>query len=362
MKIYILHEIGAPNHYEGLTFLAKRKNIDIIFREFSILRSFIKSIYFFNFLEFKKAIINLSFLFSLIFTSNKKILVGIAPFDFRMILYVYLFRKHNIFFHTSHTTWMSGKFPKNTFLSRLKITREAWFNFISKSSYCFCVTERSRKELSNFFKIKITKTVFHTSSSIKLNNLIKRERYLISSSINKKTISCFYCGRLVEQKGIRIIVDLAKRLPHIEFKFAGKGNLRRYLVKESKISNNIKILGYLDKVNVGIQYQNSDILLLPSIKTAKWEELFGISLIEAMSYGLIPLTTDHSGPLEIINNKIDGYIFDEKNYSKQAYKLLTNFSSNPKIMKDLKLNAIKKSKKFSIENISKLWTDITYNE
>lgn len=362
MKIYILHEIGAPNHYVGLTHLAKEKNMDIIFREFAILRSFIKSIYFFNFSEFKKAIVNLLFLISLIFTSNKKILVGIAPFDFRMILYVYLFRKHNLFFHTSHTTWISEKFPKNSFLSRLKITRKAWFKFISNSNYCFCVTDRSRKELSNFFNINITKTVFHTSNSITLNNLIKREQYLSSNPTNKKTISCFYSGRLVEQKGIRKIVELAKRLPHIEFKFAGKGNLKNYLIKESKISKNIKILSYLDKVSLEIQYQNADILLLPSLKTTKWEELFGISLIEAMSYGVIPITTDHSGPLEVIQNNIDGYIYTEKNYIKSAYKVLNNFSCNPKIMIELKLNAIKKSKKFSIEKISKLWTNITYEE
>ena len=360
MTIYILHEIGAPNHYVGLTFLAKEKNINIIYREFSILRSFIKSIYFIDFSELKKAILNLTFLISLIFTSNKKILVGIAPFDFRMILYVNLFRKHRIFFHTSHTTWISEKFPKNSFLSRLKITRNAWFNFISNSNYCFCVTDRSKNELSNFFNINFIKTVFHTSNSITLNNLIKREKYLISNTTNKKTISCFYCGRLVEQKGIREIVYLAKKLPHIEFKFAGKGNLTSYLIKESKISKNIKILGYLDEVNLGIQYQNSDVLLLPSKKTAKWEELFGISLIESMSYGLIPLATDHSGPLEIIYNGIDGYIFDEKNYSECAYEVLINFSSNPEIMIQLKLNAIKKSKKFAIENISKLWTNIIY--
>jgi len=44
------------------------------------------------------------------------------------------------------------------------------------------------------------------------------------------------------------------------------------------------------------------------------EELFGISIIEGMACGCVPLTTDHSGPKEIITSGINGFISKEHSY------------------------------------------------
>ena len=360
MKLYILHEIGAPNHYVGLVYWAKKKNITIIFREFSILRGIAKGIRYISLDEVIKAFINLVFLFSLIFQGKKNIVIGIAPFDFRMLYLVKLFARHNLFYHTSHTTWTDEKVPKNTSFNKLGIIRKSWIGFIKKTAYCFCVTDRSNTELSSFFKIRKTKTVYHTSGTMSLPNLLRREVQLKEKSIiNAKKVSiCLYSGRLVEQKGVKKIIDLAVKLPDVEFRFAGKGPLESYLIDKSLKMDNLKILGYLDKDSLKNEYKNADILLLPSIKTATWEELFGISLIEAMSFGVVPFSSNHSGPLEVITHDFDGFVFSEDDFIELAYNTINILNSNQNKMYKLRINALDKSKKFALEKVSLLWSDI----
>lgn len=50
----------------------------------------------------------------------------------------------------------------------------------------------------------------------------------------------------------------------------------------------------------------NDIFVYPST----WEEGFGISVVEAMSRGCIPITFKKGGLLEIIKNEEDGFFAD----------------------------------------------------
>src|SRR5690606_28545331 len=78
--------------------------------------------------------------------------------------------------------------------------------------------------------------------------------------------------------------------------------------------SNITYLGYIsDKDTLAATFNTSDYILLNSYRTKYWEELFGMVLIEAMACGVVPVATNHTGPMEVITDKVDGFLIKEGN-------------------------------------------------
>jgi hypothetical protein len=104
-KIYILHENGANSHYRALQYLCDIKNTNVIYREFSIAKFLMKSILKRDIKLFKKQLLNIIFLINLMFSKNKKIMLGIAPYDFRVVFLSLILRNHQLYYHTSWICW-----------------------------------------------------------------------------------------------------------------------------------------------------------------------------------------------------------------------------------------------------------------
>lgn len=78
-------------------------------------------------------------------------------------------------------------------------------------------------------------------------------------------------------------------------------------------------------------------------------EHFGITTVEAMAAGCIPIVTNKGGQGEIVDNNLNGYLWDDINkLILQTKKII----SDPEIRKKFSKEAIIKSKKFSKNNFS----------
>ena len=109
-------------------------------------------------------------------------------------------------------------------------------------------------------------------------------------------------GRLTEQKGqwhlIRAVSEVKKTFPDVKLYILGQGQLEerlKCLVKELKLENNVKFLGYVEAPHACFKY--CDVFILPS-------EFEGLSnaLLEAMAFGLPCISTDcYSGSREILS-------------------------------------------------------------
>lgn len=99
----------------------------------------------------------------------------------------------------------------------------------------------------------------------------------------------FYCGGVTEQKGAKIIIDLAKKVPNINFRLAGKVDDDMKIYKENSHANNVFFLGILNRDDIKKEYLDDDIFLFP---TYYENEAFSISLLEAMSFGMPCIATD----------------------------------------------------------------------
>jgi glycosyltransferase involved in cell wall biosynthesis len=114
-------------------------------------------------------------------------------------------------------------------------------------------------------------------------------------------------------------------------------------------------LGWInDKDEMASIFKEHDILLNPSIRYKDWEELFGIVNIEAMASCLAVIASSHIGPKEIITNKVNGFLVNEK-IPKDIIDILNQLYKDRKYLKQISQNAIKRANDFSIKNIANQW-------
>jgi glycosyltransferase involved in cell wall biosynthesis len=73
-------------------------------------------------------------------------------------------------------------------------------------------------------------------------------------------------------------------------------------------------------------YSSLDLFVLPSTQP----EPLGLVVIEDMEFGLSIVATNHGGPVEIIDEGIDGYLFDYKNADQMAVRIIELLSSSEK--------------------------------
>lgn len=334
-SIFILHEYGEKSHYLALEYLAKEHNLNVYYYEFACIKYLIKSILKKDFEFFKKQIKNCTFLLSLLFSKDKSIVLGIAPFDYRLLFLRIFLSKHKVFYHTSWPYWDEKFFPKKRFVN--KFILKIWKSFLKNNiKHIYSVTKMGEQNLQKYIKKNNINVVYHSfDDSIFFN---KNE---------KRNIDYLYVGRLVPQKGIKELLDIFTKRNE-KLVIVGSGELQELVEQYSNKFSNIVYFGRKNKKELSEIYNKSKFLILNSKKINTWEELFGIVLIEAMACGCIPIAVNHVGPREIIENNKDGILFEEG-------RLADVLKRNSHI--DVK-DVLIKAKFFTKENIKKYWENI----
>jgi L-malate glycosyltransferase len=109
-----------------------------------------------------------------------------------------------------------------------------------------------------------------------------------------------YVGRLVEEKGLRLLIDALGRLKHDPWKLllVGSGPLQEEIrsVWMEKFPGQIVLVSAVDYSQVARYLRCSDIFVLASYSTSSWMEQFGLTLAQAMMLG-IPSIGSTSGAI-----------------------------------------------------------------
>lgn len=101
-----------------------------------------------------------------------------------------------------------------------------------------------------------------------------------------------YIGRLSYEKGYDLLIEVARRNPSIEFRFAGAQ--REQYVKG--IPSNVIFEGYLQKEQLDSFIHGARMVVMPS----RCYEGFPMAILEAAQYGKPAIGPDHGGFSEII--------------------------------------------------------------
>ncbi|NNC69600.1 MAG: glycosyltransferase, partial [Flavobacteriaceae bacterium] len=277
-SVYVLHKNGAPNHYKALDYFLNKKGKLLKYREFSVLGSIYKSIIKLDAKLFYKQVINLIFLVQLFFSKEKRIVLGIAPFDKKLVRLLPILKNHKVFYHTSWTCW-DGKFqPKSHYNNETVL--KAWRNFLENiTDHIFAVSPIAKSQLLENYEISpdSISEVYHTL----------RDDFLNSNG-HEPSIDCIFIGRLVPQKGLQELLDFFSDKSDKTLTIIGEGKLENLVETYANTYDNITFRGQIsngDELKTILQKHRY--LVLNSIKTEKWEELFGIVIIESMSQGVV---------------------------------------------------------------------------
>ena len=162
-------------------------------------------------------------------------------------------------------------------------------------------------------------------------------------------------GSFIQRKGMDILIKSAKYInDEAEIIVVGGEPTEDYkkIITDMQIKN-VRFMDFASKEKLKQYYMMSDIFVL-----ATREDIWGLVINEAMANGLPIITTDKCiAGLELIENKINGFIVETDNYNEIANKI-NELINNPILRKKVSLENLKKIKDYTIESMAKQHIEI----
>lgn len=174
---------------------------------------------------------------------------------------------------------------------------------LNKSKHIIVISEKFKQCFFNQFKLNEKKIT-------KIYNGIN----IIDKKINVKSKKnqVLYMGKLTQGKGIydfiKSIPMIHEKSPETVFIIAGDGEIEevKKIVTKNDMEKYVRVVGWISGKQKDRYLLESRILVMPS-----YFEAFGISIVEAMQYGLTIVATNVGGIPEIIQQNINGMLVNK---------------------------------------------------
>ena len=140
----------------------------------------------------------------------------------------------------------------------------------------------------------------------------KKERYVL------------YFGRYSEEKGIRTLLEVTRRMPDISFVFAGQGELEEAVDAETNIRNR----GFLSGEEMTDMIRGAAFTVFPS----EWYENCPYSVIESQLAGTPVLASDLGGTPELLVQGVTGDLFEAGNVEELTEKIRELWENEEKLL------------------------------
>ncbi len=243
--------------------------------------------------------------------------------------------------------------------------------------FCTCHGSEINEDIKREYFKEYLKNIKEYDKLIAVSNYVKKK--LISLKIKKnkietiypgiffpkklpkkkstKKINILFVGRITKDKGILFLIDVFKRVSkknkRVFLNIVGSGDLLQQIKKETKNIKNIKIHGYIPRKKLNFLYNSCDFVTIPSL----WEEPFGITALEAISYSKPVICFKKGGLPEIIDKNVGFCIKKKEEFEEAMLKLI----SNKNLIKRLSKNCRKKAEQFLWETSIKKYKNL-FNE
>lgn len=185
--------------------------------------------------------------------------------------------------------------------------RFIWSILIQKFDINFAASDYTKEVMLNVRKSDRIFTLYGGLEFLKINNPF------IKPSSNKKKINIGIIGQIIPSKGHSLLIKALENLNQYDFNLLiiGKGEGKYYetLLSEletSPIKSNVSFSGFFSNMNE--MYRNIDIVV--NATSAAYAEPLGTTIIEGMAYGKIVVASNVGGTPEIIDHRVDGFLFE----------------------------------------------------
>jgi len=182
---------------------------------------------------------------------------------------------------------------------------------------------------SLFLKNKFVEYGFEPGRIVHISNFIETQPTTnnLKSTTNPRFVLFF--GRLLEFKGVNLILEAAKVLPQINFKIAGDGPVEKGLIKLTKKLKlkNVEFLGRLKENQLKRVILRSMFCVVPSI----WYENQPYSIMEAFSLGKPVVASRTGGIPETVREGESGLLFEPGNVKEFSDKILKFWKNSGKV-------------------------------
>ena len=166
-------------------------------------------------------------------------------------------------------------------------------------------------------------------------------------------------GRKSHQNILMTIKNLLPKFPKLKYVSIGDGDERKNLEKlkkELKLDNNVKLIFSSTEQEKVALLEQSDVFVMPSVVYKKSVEGFGITYIEAASYGTPSIGGIYGGEGDAIKSGQTGYLCNGNDLN-ALYDTLSKILVNDHY-KELRTNALNFSKNFSWNIIVKKYIEL----
>ena len=233
--------------------------------------------------------------------------------------------------------------------SLLKSVGYAARNAVARLSKAYSECVDNFACITDFQRNKLIEAGFHKERVIVIPNALGApDRY---QKIRGQYVA--YCGRLSKEKGVDMILEVARRHPEIEFRFAG---VLRDNEQLGTLPPNVSLMGYLRGNELVRFYKNAVFFVMAS----RWYEGFPMSILEAAQYGKPTIGPNHGGFTEIIGKgkMAIGSLFTPNDIA-DLEQQITRLWEQPEMVIDLGEKAFQKlQQEYATEVVYNKWINL----
>ena len=182
---------------------------------------------------------------------------------------------------------------------------------------------------SNFMKTKLDTNKKFTDRTVVLHNFVDK----VKAKNYEKEDYILYFGKLCKDKGVDLLLEVAKELPDIKFIFAGYGPAAE---KINKIKN-CEFVGFKEGKELQEIIEKARLSICPS----ECYENCPFSVIESQMYGTPVLGANIGGIPELIDIGRTGDVFEAKNKN-ELKKKIEKLWNNKEALNEYSKNCLKK--------------------
>jgi glycosyltransferase involved in cell wall biosynthesis len=165
--------------------------------------------------------------------------------------------------------------------------------------------------------INPTNAMNATNSINQTNQINHRNHTNPTNANNARNAYVAYVGRISQEKDVLTLIEAARRLGDLQFKFAGDYHRMPEVIKQKP--DNCEFLGQLDTEDIGQFYHNARMVVFAT----RCYEGFPTVLLEAMSHGLPVICSRIGGLPEIVDDGITGLLYEPGNVDELTYHIRT---------------------------------------